>query len=517
MAFLETGAFVGLIAPGETVVIFGGLVAGQGEINVVVLIGIVWACAVAGDTTSFFLGRRLGREFLLKHGPGCRSPRSASSRSRASSTATAARRSSSGASSGSCARSPRSWPARRGMPLGASCPTTSSAPALWATTFCLLGYIFWQSFDQRPQLAKQGALALGTTIAVVVGAVWPTAICACTRTATTAGAGSSAGSIARALRPLRAASSGRHRARRPRRRPARLRFFWDRVTPGELGLELTTLLAVAAVGAFAFFGLAIAAGRRDAARRRPRRPSTSRRRIRTALARRRRARSSRTSARSRCVVAGRARGRRVLLSRRRRIGGAWFSPPGWSLDVDRRAHREGRRRPPAARRTRSSTRPTAELSRPGTPRTRSPGSRWRSSLAPAPSARRAARRRRRRGDRCSPSPSASTASTCARTTSPTSLGGLGAGGRDVRGLRRSSGWSSPSCGTMGRATHEQHVDHLSRRRLRGRLRARGLRRPDPRARLDRLQPRLGARRRGVPVASTCWPRSSASASAGARP
>ena len=72
MAFLETGAFVGLIAPGETVVIVGGLVAGQGEINIVILIGLVWFCAVAGDTTSFLLGRRLGREFLLKPRPRVR-------------------------------------------------------------------------------------------------------------------------------------------------------------------------------------------------------------------------------------------------------------------------------------------------------------------------------------------------------------------------------------------------------------------------------------------------------------
>ena len=31
LAFLETGAFIGLIAPGETTVIVGGLVAGQGR------------------------------------------------------------------------------------------------------------------------------------------------------------------------------------------------------------------------------------------------------------------------------------------------------------------------------------------------------------------------------------------------------------------------------------------------------------------------------------------------------
>jgi len=66
--FLETGAFVGLIAPGETVVMAGGVIAGQGEIQLLPLIGVVWACAVVGDSTSFFIGRRLGRRFLERHG-----------------------------------------------------------------------------------------------------------------------------------------------------------------------------------------------------------------------------------------------------------------------------------------------------------------------------------------------------------------------------------------------------------------------------------------------------------------
>ena len=37
-----------------------------------ITIAIVWFCAWAGDTASFFIGRRLGREFILKHGPKVR-------------------------------------------------------------------------------------------------------------------------------------------------------------------------------------------------------------------------------------------------------------------------------------------------------------------------------------------------------------------------------------------------------------------------------------------------------------
>ncbi len=82
MAYLETGAFVGLVAPGEFTVVFGGVVAGQGKIDVVALLAIVWVAAVAGDVTSYVLGRRLGREFLVRSrrsSPGPRACRSGAS------------------------------------------------------------------------------------------------------------------------------------------------------------------------------------------------------------------------------------------------------------------------------------------------------------------------------------------------------------------------------------------------------------------------------------------------------
>jgi membrane-associated protein len=67
-AFLETGAFVGLLAPGETAVVVGGVVAERGGVELVPLIGLVWIAAAAGDLVSFLLGRRLGRPFLERHG-----------------------------------------------------------------------------------------------------------------------------------------------------------------------------------------------------------------------------------------------------------------------------------------------------------------------------------------------------------------------------------------------------------------------------------------------------------------
>ena len=49
--------------------LLGGAVAGQGAIDIYLLIAVAWFAAWLGDTTSFFLGRRLGREFVLDHGP----------------------------------------------------------------------------------------------------------------------------------------------------------------------------------------------------------------------------------------------------------------------------------------------------------------------------------------------------------------------------------------------------------------------------------------------------------------
>ena len=82
LAFLEAGAFIGLLVPGETALIVAGVVAGQGQIDIVLLIAIAWTFAVLGDLTGYFLGRRLGRPFLVRHGPrfGRRSSRASRQR-----------------------------------------------------------------------------------------------------------------------------------------------------------------------------------------------------------------------------------------------------------------------------------------------------------------------------------------------------------------------------------------------------------------------------------------------------
>ena len=69
LAYLESAAFVGLFVPGEMTVVLGGAIARDGAVSIWWLFLLVWWAAVAGDSTGYLMGRKLGRGFLLQHGP----------------------------------------------------------------------------------------------------------------------------------------------------------------------------------------------------------------------------------------------------------------------------------------------------------------------------------------------------------------------------------------------------------------------------------------------------------------
>jgi undecaprenyl-diphosphatase len=173
MAFLETGAAVGLIAPGELVVILGGVAAGQGEVELAPLIALAWICALAGDTVSFLLGRRLGRGFLIAHGD-----RFGLSRGRleqierhfarhGGKTILLGRFIGLVRSLAPFVAGASRMPARRFLPM------TAAAAAIWATACTLLGYVFWNSVDEALALAKEGSLVVAgvAVVGVAVGLV----------------------------------------------------------------------------------------------------------------------------------------------------------------------------------------------------------------------------------------------------------------------------------------------------------------------------------------------------------
>lgn len=66
LVFLDRGAFVGLVAPGDLILALGGVFAGRGELDLiaVVVVGIVGG--LAGENVSYWLGRRYGRSIVKR-------------------------------------------------------------------------------------------------------------------------------------------------------------------------------------------------------------------------------------------------------------------------------------------------------------------------------------------------------------------------------------------------------------------------------------------------------------------
>ncbi len=249
MAFLETGAFVGLVAPGETVVIAGGVIAGEGTIQLLPLIAIVWIAAILGDTTSFFIGRRLGRGFLEKHGPRVKITHERLEQVERYFDKHGGKTILIGRFIGLVRALAPFIAGSSGLAYRRFIPYSIVGTGLWATIFCVLGFIFWRSFDRVAHIAGQAAFGFGVTIAVIVGIV--------------------VAYKRRALIRDWLLEHERHPLVRPLVAVARplkrhviepvvrvvwphVRFLWGRVTPGDLGLELTTAVAVAGVGFFVY-------------------------------------------------------------------------------------------------------------------------------------------------------------------------------------------------------------------------------------------------------------------------
>jgi membrane protein DedA with SNARE-associated domain/membrane-associated phospholipid phosphatase len=253
LAFAESGAFVGLIVPGETALIVGGMVAGQGQIDVILLIAIAWTAAVAGDLVSLTLGHRLGRAFLVKHGKKVQITEERIEQVERFYARHGGKAVFLGRFVGLARAVSPFLAGSSGMPLRRFLPYDILAAGILTSVFALLGLVFWRSLDQVIAIAKKGTFALATTIVVLVGLVAAVRWLRVPDNRRRVGdfvdrqAGTPViGPVIRAGRGLARRAVG----------PAR--FVWERLTPGKLGLELTTLLAAAAVGSFVFFGYVIA-------------------------------------------------------------------------------------------------------------------------------------------------------------------------------------------------------------------------------------------------------------------
>jgi membrane protein DedA with SNARE-associated domain/membrane-associated phospholipid phosphatase len=248
-AFLETGAFVGLVVPGETVMLLGGAVAGQHAINLYLLLGIAWFSAWAGDTTSFFIGRRLGRGFVLERGPavGISHKRFAQVESyfdrHGGKTILIGR-------FVSLVRALAPFVAgSSGMRYRGFVPYSILGTGLWSAAHILIGYFASRSIDTAAKYAGRGAFLLGTLIVVVVGTVLAVRFLRVP------------GNRQRAVEWMEARRPTRWLVVVGRRIQPQARFLWARLTPGgTFGLEVTSLLAALAVGLFVLIAYTVVIG-----------------------------------------------------------------------------------------------------------------------------------------------------------------------------------------------------------------------------------------------------------------
>ena len=67
IVFIETGLLFGFFLPGDSVLFSAGLVAAaHGDIDITLLITIIFMAAFIGDQVGFVLGRKVGRPYLDK-------------------------------------------------------------------------------------------------------------------------------------------------------------------------------------------------------------------------------------------------------------------------------------------------------------------------------------------------------------------------------------------------------------------------------------------------------------------
>lgn len=156
--------------PGEFAVIFAGALAAQeGDVDLIPLIAVVWVSSAAADSAGFALGRRYGRGLLERHGPRVRVTPERLERL-------------------------DGWFDRWGTPiiafgrllpvarpLGPFVAGTSALPyhrflrwnlvgvTLFSLVFCLLGYVFYDSYDDVVEtIGRAGFAALGVAVVVIV-------------------------------------------------------------------------------------------------------------------------------------------------------------------------------------------------------------------------------------------------------------------------------------------------------------------------------------------------------------
>jgi len=66
IVFTETGLMIGFFLPGDSLLVTAGLFAAKGDLNIVWLNALLMFCAITGDATGYYIGKKLGPALFRK-------------------------------------------------------------------------------------------------------------------------------------------------------------------------------------------------------------------------------------------------------------------------------------------------------------------------------------------------------------------------------------------------------------------------------------------------------------------
>jgi membrane-associated protein len=170
LVFAEDALFIGFVLPGETAAVLGGVDASRGHVRLPLVIVVVVAAAIVGDTVGYQIGRHVGTRalrarFLARH-----------QRRLADAQALLARRGGSAVFLGRFVAFFRAvMPALAGtarMPYGRFLAFNAAGGAVWGTGFVLLGYLAGNSYATVERAAGRGAALAVLALVVLALVIW---------------------------------------------------------------------------------------------------------------------------------------------------------------------------------------------------------------------------------------------------------------------------------------------------------------------------------------------------------
>lgn len=232
LAGLEAAAFVGLVVPGETAMLLGGVLASTGQVQLGLMMGVASMAAVAGDSVGYEIGRRFG-EPLRRSRLGRRVGEERWQRAEAYVRTKGGRAVFLGRFVGVLRAVVPAVAGAARMPYRTFLPWNAVGGLVWASAFVYAGFLAGHSYRAVEKAAGRASVLLGIALigglAVVAAARWitrhPAAVTA----------------------PLRRLADRPAVRRLADRYADQIAFVADRFRPGRvLGLLLTAQLVAAA-------------------------------------------------------------------------------------------------------------------------------------------------------------------------------------------------------------------------------------------------------------------------------